>query len=68
MISDKLYEAFQVLTIYKDECTKLHNDILSNIEEKIVEKIKNKSAEIMKEAHAKKVDHKGVHFKNEILS
>ena len=40
MTSDKSHEAFQVLTICEDESTKLHNAMLSNPDETIVENIK----------------------------
>ena len=67
MTSDKSHAAFQVLTICEDENTKLHNAILSNPEEMTVENIK-KNAETMKDSYFKKIDHKGIRFKHEILS
>ena len=44
MTSDYSHAAFQVLDICEEERTKLHDDILSNTGEKIVENIKNKNA------------------------
>ena len=68
MTSDKSNTAFQLLTTCEDERTKLYNAILSNLEEKMVENIKNTNAEMMKEVCFKQIDHKGIRFKHEILS
>ena len=57
-----------MLTIWEDENTKLYDIILSNLEDAIVENIKNINMWIMKDAHFKKNDHKGIRFKHEILS
>ena len=59
MTSNNSHAYFQVLTICEDENTRLHDVILSNLEDKIVENIKNTNAEIMKDVHYKQIDHTG---------
>ena len=54
MTSEKSHGAFQVLTIFEDGNTKIHNTISSNPEETIVENIKNTNVEIMKGINFKK--------------